>query len=62
MRARLTITVVRLAYARTGRVSQANAQGGFIVSKSETDVVEYGRNQVMGAIRLDYRGYRRQYR
>ena len=34
-------------------VSQANAQG-FIVSKSETDVVEYGRNQVMGAIRLDY--------
>ena len=36
-------------------VSQAKAQG-FIVSKSETDVVEYGRNQVMGAIRLDYRG------
>ena len=34
-------------------VSQAKAQG-FIVSKSETDVVEYGRNQVMGAIRLDY--------
>ena len=34
--------------------TQANAQGGFIVSKSETDVVEYGRNQAMGAIRLDY--------
>ena len=34
-------------------VTQAKAQG-FIVSKSETDVVEYGRNQVMGAIRLDY--------
>ncbi len=34
-------------------VTQAKAQG-FIVSKSETDVVEYGRNQAMGAIRLDY--------
>ena len=33
---------------------QANAQGGFKVSKSETRVVEYGRNQRMGAIRLDY--------
>jgi len=33
---------------------QANAQGGFKVSKSATRVVEYGRNQRMGAIRLDY--------
>ena len=34
-------------------VTQVNAQG-FNVSKSETDVAEHGRNQRMGAIRLDY--------
>ena len=36
-------------------LTRAEAQG-FIVSKSETRAVEYGRNQVLGAIRLDYRG------
>ena len=34
-------------------VTHVNAQG-FNVSKSETDVAEHGRNQMMGAIRLDY--------
>ena len=34
-------------------VTQVNAQG-FNVSKSETMVVQHGRNQMMGAIRLDY--------
>ncbi len=34
-------------------LTRANAQG-FIVSKSETTVVQHGRNQEMGAIRLDY--------
>ena len=34
-------------------VTQVNAQG-FNVSKSETYVVEHGRNQMLGAIRLDY--------
>ena len=53
MRARLTILLCALLMPGLA-VSQANAQGGFNVSKSETDVVEYGRNQVMGAIRLDY--------
>jgi hypothetical protein len=34
-------------------VTHVNAQG-FNVSKSETYVVEHGRNQMLGAIRLDY--------
>ena len=34
-------------------VTQVNAQG-FNVSKSETYVAEHGRNQPMGAIRLEY--------
>ena len=60
MRARLTILWCALLMPGLA-VSQAKAQG-FNVSKSETDVVEYGRNQAMGAIRLDYSHIRRQYR
>ena len=61
MRARLTILLCALLMPGLA-VSQAKAQGGFNVSKSETDVVEYGRNQAMGAIRLDYSHIRRRYR
>ena len=53
MRARLTILLCALLMPGLA-VSQANAQGGFNVSKSQTSVVEYGRNQAMGAIRFDY--------
>ena len=53
MRARLTILLCALLMPGLA-ATQANAQGGFIVSKSETDVVEHGRNQTMGAIRFDY--------
>ena len=52
MPAKLTILLCALLMPGLA-ATQAKAQG-FIVSKSETDVVEYGRNQVMGAIRLDY--------
>ena len=52
MPAKLTILLCALLMPGLA-ATQANAQG-FIVSKSETDVVEYGRNQAMGAIRLDY--------
>ena len=52
MRAKLTIlfcALLMLGLAAT----QVNAQG-FNVSKSERDVVQHGRNQMMGAVRLDY--------
>ena len=52
MPAKLTILMCALLMPGLA-ATQAKAQG-FIVSKSETDVVEYGRNQMMGAIRLDY--------
>ena len=52
MPAKLTILLCALLMPGLA-ATQAKAQG-FIVSKSETDVVEHGRNQAMGAIRLDY--------
>ena len=52
MRVKFTIAVCALLMLGLA-VTQVNAQG-FNVSKSETTVVEHGRNQVMGAIRLDY--------
>ena len=45
----ILLAVLMLGLAAT----QVNAQG-FNVSKSERDVVQHGRNQMMGAIRLDY--------
>ena len=53
MRARLTIVLCALLMPGLA-LTRANAQGGFNVSKSRTSVVEYGRNQRMGAIRFDY--------
>ena len=52
MRVKFTIAVCALLMLGLV-VTQVNAQG-FNVSKSETTVVEHGRNQMMGAIRLDY--------
>ena len=52
MRVKFTIAVCALLMLGLA-VTQVNAQG-FNVSKSERDVVQHGRNQVMGAIRLDY--------
>ena len=52
MRVKFTIAVCALLMLGLA-VTQVNAQG-FNVSKSETDVVQHGRNQMMGAIRLDY--------
>ena len=52
MRVKFTIAVCALLMLGLA-VTQVNAQG-FNVSKSETDVVQHGRNQRMGAIRLDY--------
>ena len=52
MRVKFTIAVCALLMLGLA-VTQVNAQG-FNVSKSETDVAEHGRNQRMGAIRLDY--------
>ena len=52
MRVKFTIAVCALLMLGLA-VTQVNAQG-FNVSKSETDVAEHGRNQMMGAIRLDY--------
>ena len=60
MRVKFTIAVCALLMLGLA-VTQVNAQG-FNVSKSERDVVQHGRNQVMGAIRLDYARYPRQYR
>ncbi len=51
---RVTFTIAVCALLMLGMAAtQVNAQG-FTVSKSETDVVMHGRNQPMGAIRLDY--------
>ena len=52
MRAKFTIAVCALLMLGLA-VTHVNAQG-FNVSKSETYVVEHGRNQMLGAIRLDY--------
>ena len=52
MRVKFTIAVCALLMLGLA-VTQVNAQG-FSVSKSETDVALHGRNQMMGAIRLDY--------
>ena len=52
MRVKFTIAVCALLMLGLA-VTQVNAQG-FNVSKSETYVAEHGRNQVLGAIRLDY--------
>ena len=52
MRVKFTIAVCALLMLGLA-VTQVNAQG-FNVSKSERDVVQHGRNQMMGAIRLDY--------
>ena len=52
MRAKLTILLCALLMLGLA-VTQVHAQG-FNVSKSETYVVEHGRNQMLGAIRLDY--------
>ena len=52
MRVKFTIAVCALLMLGLA-VTHVNAQG-FNVSKSETDVAEHGRNQRMGAIRLDY--------
>ena len=52
MRVKFTIAVCALLMLGLA-VTQVNAQG-FNVSKSERDVAEHGRNQMMGAIRLDY--------
>ena len=52
MRAKFTIAVCALLMLGLA-VTQVHAQG-FVVSKAETDVVEGGRNQMMGSIRLDY--------
>ena len=52
MRVKFTIAVCALLMLGLV-VSQANAQG-FSVSKAENSVVEHGRNQRMGALRLDY--------
>ena len=52
MRVKFTIAVCALLMLGLA-VTQVNAQG-FNVSKSETMVVQHGRNQMMGAIRLDY--------
>ena len=52
MRATFTIAVCALLMLGLA-VTHVNAQG-FNVSKSETYVVEHGRNQMLGAIRLDY--------
>ena len=52
MRVKFTIAVCALLMLGLA-VTQVNAQG-FNVSKSERDVAEHGRNQIMGAIRLDY--------
>ena len=52
MRVKFTIAVCALLMLGLA-VTQVNAQG-FNVSKSETKVVQHGRNQMMGAIRLDY--------
>ena len=52
MRVKFTIAVCALLMLGLA-ATQVNAQG-FNVSKSETDVVQHGRNQPMGAIRLDY--------
>ena len=52
MRAKFTIAVCALLMLGLA-VTQVHAQG-FNVSKSETYVVEHGRNQMMGAVRLDF--------
>ena len=52
MRAKFTIAVCALLMLGLA-ATQVHAQG-FNVSKSETDVVEGGRNQMLGAVRLDY--------
>ena len=52
MRVKFTIAVCALLMLGLA-VTQVNAQG-FNVSKSERDVALHGRNQMMGAIRLDY--------
>ena len=52
MRVKFTIAVCALLVMGMA-ATQVNAQG-FLVSKSETDVVMHGRNQPMGAVRLDY--------
>ena len=53
MKSKWTILLAALMLMLGLAVTQVNAQG-FNVSKSETDVAEHGRNQRMGAIRLDY--------
>ena len=53
MKSKWTILLAVLMLMLGLAVTQVNAQG-FNVSKSETDVAEHGRNQMMGAIRLDY--------
>ena len=52
MRVKFTIAVCALLMLGLA-VTHVNAQG-FNVSKSETYVAEHGRNQMMGAIRLEY--------
>ena len=53
MKSKWTILLAALMLMLGLAVTQVNAQG-FNVSKSERDVAEHGRNQMMGAIRLDY--------
>ena len=53
MKSKWTILLAVLMLMLGLAVTQVNAQG-FSVSKSETDVALHGRNQMMGAIRLDY--------
>ena len=52
MRVGSTLLLCALLLSGPG-LTRAGAQG-FVVSKAETTVVQHGRNQEMGAIRLDY--------
>ena len=51
---RVTFTIAVCALLMLGLAATQVSAQGFTVSKSETDVVMHGRNQPMGAIRLDY--------
>ncbi len=53
MRAKFTLLMCALLMPGLA-VTQANAQAGYAVSRSITTAAQYGKNQVMGDIRLDY--------